>query len=848
MIRHLAQASIRHPVRVLAVAAILVLAASSGLPRLRLRTDGQALVPPASPEVLADREIRRKFGTRDLIAVVIGSDREGGIFNPDSLRRIEELTAALRRFDGVRPHDVTSLATERGFRRESGVLAFRRLLDPMPQTPEEMERLRSELHRIGLYRGTLVSFDGGAAAVLLGAPPAADRVGMMRAVERLAAQAGEAEARVSAAVVGAPVAEALLGRHVLADLKGLLPAALALMGLVFLLAFRRGAAALLPLAEIGVVLAAVFGLMGWLGVPVYLTTAVLPVILTAVGVADEIHVFRRYLDLGPSPRMNGADHRRLVGAVLDEMVPPIVATSTTTAVAFLSFALSPIAPVRTFGLFTALGVALSMVCSLAVVPALMVLLGPGRLVPDGAPLRPGGPFAPHFARLARGLSRRRRAVLAAAAVAAVVALDGVRRLEVQDSWTDGFDPDSAFARSTRDFDRRFLGTHRLLVAVEVEAPRLSGEVWAEDLGPYELRLAELAVPPGRLVGSWIRLFRLGGAPERQWSTWIEAARRHGGEVEIAMPRSGGSAAAWLHPRPSERLGYEIWSEPFLAPPTLARVGELETFLAAQPGVGGVLGPARYLDTVGFMLRPESPGRRLPVDPKQARTMWTGYGAVRGAERLRQVVDAEYRRALVAVVLQGADYAGTRRLLDAIRAFERDELSAHGIRLAFGGDVAVSQALIGAVVTTQVRSLLFSLAGVLALAALFSRSLTSGVVTVLPSAFAVLAVFAVMGWAGVPLGVATSMFAAMTLGPGVDYAIHFLARYRLAGAASALATAGTAILIDALAIGCGFGVLSFSGVPANARLGMLMVTSVAGCVAATFALLPTLLAMTKDIKV
>ncbi|MCH8150383.1 MAG: MMPL family transporter [Planctomycetes bacterium] len=37
----------------------------------------------------------------------------------------------------------------------------------------------------------------------------------------------------------------------------------------------------------------------------------------------------------------------------------------------------------------------------------------------------------------------------------------------------------------------------------------------------------------------------------------------------------------------------------------------------------------------------------------------------------------------------------------------------------------------------------------------------------------------MGLFGVPLGVATSMFAGMTLGIGVDYAIHLLERYRRA---------------------------------------------------------------------
>jgi uncharacterized membrane protein YdfJ with MMPL/SSD domain len=53
----------------------------------------------------------------------------------------------------------------------------------------------------------------------------------------------------------------------------------------------------------------------------------------------------------------------------------------------------------------------------------------------------------------------------------------------------------------------------------------------------------------------------------------------------------------------------------------------------------------------------------------------------------------------------------------------------------------------------------------------------GLLSIIPSATAVLVNFAFMGWVGMPLGVATSMFSAMTIGIGVDYAIHLQSRYR-----------------------------------------------------------------------
>ena len=101
----------------------------------------------------------------------------------------------------------------------------------------------------------------------------------------------------------------------------------------------------------------------------------------------------------------------------------------------------------------------------------------------------------------------------------------------------------------------------------------------------------------------------------------------------------------------------------------------------------------------------------------------------------------------------------------------------------------------------------------------------------------------------PLGVATSMFAGMTLGIGVDFAIHLLERYRLArrrgldqaeAVTDAVTITGPAVFIDALAVALGFGILTLSQVPANARLGALVVLSIAGCLAATLLLLPALL--------
>ncbi len=852
--------------------ALVTAAAVPGLARLELRTDGQALVPPRAPAVIYDREVRRGFGVRDPMVVVVRAERPGGIFNPETLRQVRDLTTALAGIPGVGPANVTSLATEQGFRFRPGTLQHRTFLDPLPTTPAALAEVRSDLAQIGVYEGILVGKGGKAAAVVVGVPPGADRQALYRTVRSIAeAHAGGGD-RVE--VLGAPVAETLLGSHILADLGlpaswlgigeesssrgiGLVPASLALMALVFLVGFRRPAAAVLPLAKVGIVIVLVFGCMGWLGVPVYLTTAVLPVLLLAVGTASEVHLFRRFGALHRErPQASGSD---LAGAAVEEVEAPVLQAAATTAVGFLSFSLSSIGPVRVFGLFAAAGVLLCLLGSLAATPAVLALVPPGWISSRnmGLTFISGGLFR----QIALVAVRHRRIVLALAGVVALLALDGVRRVAVQDSWVDGFAPESDFARSMRRFDRDFAGAHILQVVVETEPLHRTGEVTGVAVEDRVLRLPLSADTAGisnpQLLGIFLELEgpRGGASPPRHWSSWVETARAEQDRIVLGWPVTGGSPRFWLMPGPGDRVGWTLRSEPLAKPALVGRVRDLERFLAGRPGVGGVLGPAQFLETAAFVIRPDDPGSRgLPESPEAAGILWHNAGQALGPERLRRIVDADHARGLVTVFLRGSNFADTRRLMADLRIWEQRHLAPAGARLGFAGDVAVSQTLIGAVVTTQVQSLALSLLGIFAVTAWLARSGRRGGLCVVPAAFAVLLNFAAMGWLGIPLGVATSMFAGMTLGVGVDYAIHLLARASSlrregmgdeAALASSLAATGPAILLDSASSILGFGVLLLSQVPANHRLGGLLSLSLGVCVLATLWVVPALAALGEE---
>jgi hypothetical protein len=94
LFRKLSHCAIRHPRLVLALVVAVTLASAPGILRLKLRTDGHALVSPDAPEVRYDKSIRNQFGIEDEIVVMIRAAHTNGIFNPATLQLVRDLTAA----------------------------------------------------------------------------------------------------------------------------------------------------------------------------------------------------------------------------------------------------------------------------------------------------------------------------------------------------------------------------------------------------------------------------------------------------------------------------------------------------------------------------------------------------------------------------------------------------------------------------------------------------------------------------------------------------------------------------------------------------------------------------------
>lgn len=155
--------------------------------------------------------------------------------------------------------------------------------------------------------------------------------------------------------------------------------------------------------------------------------------------------------------------------------------------------------------------------------------------------------------------------------------------------------------------------------------------------------------------------------------------------------------------------------------------------------------------------------------------------------------------------------------------------------------------------TQIGSLALTLAVVLAALALIFRSLKVGLVGIVPTLLTVVTNFAILGYAGIGLDSFTAIIAAVVIGLGIDYTIHFISRFRRELDSSrevhqalrrTFETTGAAIVLNALSVGLGFAVLVFATGQHLQILGGLLALALVLSAVYTLVILPVLIMAVK----
>jgi predicted RND superfamily exporter protein len=485
LISHLLKFSVRHPRLVVTLAGAITVCALVFIPRIQLRLDGRSLIPAGLPQFAEGDQAASRFELRDLVLIGVGN--ESGIYTPETLQRIARLSDGLSHVEGIVADSVVSLSTVPRLALVDGKVETRPLFRPEELNAETILQLRREVGMRAYDTGVLVSRDGKGTAIIAKVQPGADRYRLLEQTRALIAS--ESSGKDSIYLSGSALAQAVLGQATASDLARLIPAVIAVLGVMLFLSFRHPVPALLSLTEIGVSLIWMSGLMGLTGQPVFVTTLVLPVVLICVGVSDDVYALGHYFNEAGRAAEDSTVEETIVAA-FSSVARPVGTTAVSTVVGLLSMAAVSLNPLRVFGLFGSAAIIFSTLFTFTLLPALLALLKPR--VRGDATLNVGGRPAASALRLLTGWATPRRVAVCALLVAACAAVATITRLRVDDSWIRNLPTQSDIVRGDRFFNEKLAGTTAL--ELMVEAPHegwFNSKAGLEALGSLEWTLARV---------------------------------------------------------------------------------------------------------------------------------------------------------------------------------------------------------------------------------------------------------------------------------------------------------------------------------------------------------------------
>ncbi len=697
---------------------------------IRLETDLDEYMPKDHPAFVYSDQAEEWFDIKDGIIVAI--ENPEGIYNSRTLRKIKDLSRELQKHDLIERSDVTSLYSADNISGSEDGLDVRPFYRKVPETIGDLEALRLKVHRNGMVNGRLVSEDETVALVIA---RLADGVFTQTFYHEIKELVASYEGPEKLHVAGRPIVEGTMAYLAPKDMKRMVPLVLLIIIVVLMLVLRSFRSTIFTLLVVVLSTLWTFGLMATLRIPVYAVTTMIPVMLIAIGVADGIHLYshlKLYRQATPL-----TDTRDAVSDLIRSMWKPVVMTSVTTAIGFVSLLTSEVYPIKYFGLFTAFGVLTAMLLSLVLVPAGIVAFGESKKKAT----RRGDGSGDSLARFSLFVLSHRRPVILATVILIAISTVGASKVWINSSFLEKFEQNSDIVLTDKFINEHFGGTSTLNVILEADHDGAFKD-------PEVLRTMDemkSACENLEIVGDSFGL--------SDYLRQINKAMHADDDVFDAIPDSRELVAQYL-------LLYEMSGDP--------------------------------------------------------ETLW-------------ETVDFDFARSNVTLQLKGDDSKTINRAITIVEGY-KPLFEKQGIEVNYAGSGYKSLIFTDLILKGQITSLLLSLGIIILLLALMFKQFLVGLIGVIPIAVTAVVNFGIMGLLGIPLSTTTALISSIAIGVGIDYAVHFIERYRIYARETGdmkktiqktMAHSGRAIMFNAAVVIAGFLVLLFSAFPPNRALGALV---------------------------
>lgn len=633
--------------------------------------------------------------------------------------------------------------------------------------------------------------------------------------------------------------------------------------LLLILVFRNVAGVVAPMSVVFGSVAAMVGIAFSIGFLFNNLTMISPNMLTAVGIADAIHLVASWLVI----RRTAPTKRSAIVETMRRNAWPVLLTSVTTSIGFFSLTVSGLAPVRMLGIMAGLGALVALVLSLTFVPAILSVM----------PHRPGGEARAAGAgiftldrsrRLVSALVGRQGPILAVTAAIAAVALFGVSRVRIDSDFRAMFPDDN---RTMSDFawiEDRLGGVGDLEIVFdgtrgEDRAPELTREERARMEALTVRRAASEAEPDLEALGeaeaaelarleardaAW-QAARIGvdaaflGDLDRFEARLREEMADPGSELavvtdlfspldvlrKIHQVQNRNASAFYRTPGEADvpeearvaRAEYDEWSEEWsYTPPQSASSLVAQYYLQYENGA--------------------KPGENLATELSQDRTRFRMQGRVLQAPS--DVQSAAFRRI---EEIAAAEFPSLGARVDGELPGEaRAAMTVSGKTLLFARTTKVFA-------LGFIQSMSLALALITVMIGVLFRSWRLALVSIVPNLLPILVPLSVFGLLGRTLDGPAILVSSVALGVCVDDTIHVFtkfmrARRRGLDAEESLAhvfeEAGAAVTLTTVVLVIGFGTLMLSDFSPNVMMGSLAGAMIFLAWLADMAVVPLLLRM------
>lgn len=177
---------------------------------------------------------------------------------------------------------------------------------------------------------------------------------------------------------GDPVVSENMHEFIISDLVRLIPLVSVVVLLTLFISIKTLDGTVLPLITVLLSTACTCGLMAVFNFTFTIVTSIIPVALIACGSAYGIHVLTHYYIALDEAKSKGIEitkdvHKEIILKGVGDCEVAVFLAALTTVIGFISLVTSPMGPLHSFAIFTAIGVALSWLFSVTFIPAVLMV-------------------------------------------------------------------------------------------------------------------------------------------------------------------------------------------------------------------------------------------------------------------------------------------------------------------------------------------------------------------------------------------------------------------------------------------------------------------------------------------